>query len=113
MKNHIRAQKINIIGSRHPCFQIAKFPQQYQSLTRASKKIIKEHMRDHLTFHQLLTQPLTTTGAKVLTPIKRKYFMQYPSFMKRDSNIKNLNKSGLFHHDNGHNTEECHALKKR
>jgi hypothetical protein len=54
----------------------------HQYPTRASKRSIKMHIHDRLTFLKLVTTPLTMTCVDVLAVIKGKYFMQYPPPIK-------------------------------
>jgi hypothetical protein len=52
-----------------------------------------------MTFLKLLTTPFIITMTEVQAIIREKEFMQYPSPMKSEVNIRNHNKFYFFHHD--------------
>lgn len=67
IKNHIRVEEAGVTKQCHLYFY-ASSPR-HQFSTRASKRNIKRHIHDRLTFFELITTHLTTTQTKALVII--------------------------------------------
>ena len=57
--------------------------------------------------------PLNTPLDQVLMQIKDDPSFKWPERIKRDLNKQNKSKYCRFHHDHGHNTDECYDLKQQ
>ena len=57
--------------------------------------------------------PLNTSLDQVLMQIKDDPSLKWPERMKGDPSKQNKSKFCRFHHDHGHDTDECYELKQQ